>query len=314
MVNRMRNKGIELLRVLLMLGICGIHVAAFMGGAWKYLGKTLWPCVVAFVFISGYYGVKFSVKKVVRLCGMGLWCAIVAAGLTFAFLRGGGTWYEFYRTAFSNYKSFWFLHAYVFMMFFAPIIDAAFTKETALKLGLPILFLVFGWSFAYSFNAARQFVVGMPGFGAQSGLTLVGIYVFARMFRLLEWERCLSSKKAIAILVLALPLTAIRFGIYDSPIALLVAMALFVLASRARIENESVCAVVAFVTPSLFSIYLLHVNSFGWSVLPQWIKEFMQVRTPSFVVFVGMVFGVFIAGLMIDLIRRMVIKLCSLTR
>lgn len=85
----MRNQSVELLRVLLMLGICGIHVAAFMGGGWKYLDKTLWPCVVAFVFISGYYGVKFSVKKVVRLCGMGVWCAIVAAGLTFAFLRGG---------------------------------------------------------------------------------------------------------------------------------------------------------------------------------------------------------------------------------
>lgn len=84
-----RDYGIEFLRLLLMVGIGAIHTAAFMGGNWGYLGKTLGPCVVAFVFISGYYGVKFSAKKLVRLCGMGVWCAIVAAGLTFAFLRGG---------------------------------------------------------------------------------------------------------------------------------------------------------------------------------------------------------------------------------
>lgn len=303
-----RNLSIELFRCLLMVSIGAIHVAGFMGGNWRYLSRMSLPCVVAFVFISGYYGVRFSAKKLAVLCGTGAWCALVAALLSIVtFHTGGGG----YKLAFSNYKCYWFLHAYTFMMFFAPIIDAALTRENALKLGAPILFLVFGWSFAYSFNAARSFVVGLDGSGQMSGLTLLGIYVFARIFRLLEWESKISSKLALGVIVLTLPLTAVRFGAYDSPIALIVAMVLFVLALRIRIENHLIEQVVGFVTPSLFSIYLLQVNGFAWTAFPKviaWVREWSPC---DIFVFVGLTIAVFLFGLSLDMIRRGVLALCE---
>lgn len=195
------------------------------------------------------------------------------------------------------------------MMFFAPIIDAAFTKETALKLGLPILFLVFGWSFAYSFNVARQFVVGLDGFGEMSGVTLVGIYVFSRMFRLLDWQRYVSNKLAGLILLLTLPLTAIRFGAYDSPVALVVAMSMFVLASRIKLAEGKLTRIIQFLTPSLFAIYLLQVNSFAWPMFPKTIAAVRATGCPDILLFIGLTIVVFLFGLSIDLVRRGIVWL-----
>lgn len=193
-------------------------------------------------------------------------------------------------------------------MFFAPIIDAALTRENALKLGAPILFLVFGWSFAYSFNATRSLVVGLEGFGAMSGLTLVGIYVFARVFRLLEWEKRISTRVAVGVLIATLPLTAIRFGTYDSPVVLVVAAALFTIASRWRIGDGFVAKVVAFLTPSLFAIYILQVNSFAWQVYPIIVKSAISFGIPQIVLFPLMTFGLFVTCLITDLIRRVIVR------
>ena len=294
-----RHTGIEILRIALMLGICGIHVASFMGGYYKNVSRILWPCVVGFVFISGYYGVKFSIWKIVRFCTLGMWCAFLAALANSVFYGG-----DIVERFFEDYKCFWFLHAYIFMMFFAPLINAALTPENALRLGLPILFLVFGWSFAYSFSALRSFVVGLPGFGAQTGLTLVGIYVAARMFHLLECEGRISTFIAICTIVLTAPLTAIRFGTYDSPIALLVAVCLFVLAFRVGIISDRFVHIVLFITPSLFSIYLLQVNGFAWKAFPWGIKRLTDIGVPTYLTFPLLTIGVFLLGLMIDLVRR----------
>ena len=194
------------------------------------------------------------------------------------------------------------------MMFFAPIIDVALTRENALKLGAPILFLVFGWSFAYSFNAARSFVVGLNGFGEMSGLTLVGIYVFARIFRLREWEKKISTSLAIGVVILTLPLTAIRFGAYDSPVALIVAMMMFVLALRVRVENQLVARVIGLLTPSLFPIYLLQVNCFAWPIFPKAIAWTRGWIPCDICVFVILTIVVFMFGLIFDLPRRLVLR------
>lgn len=67
-----RNPAIELFRILAMFGICMIHVS----GQGPY--RSVWPtnlccaAVPAFIFISGYFGVRFSVSKLLRLYGFSL--------------------------------------------------------------------------------------------------------------------------------------------------------------------------------------------------------------------------------------------------
>lgn len=299
-----RHYGVELLRCFLMLGICAIHIAGRMGGVWVYVSKALLPCVVAFVFISGYYGIGFSARKILRFCVLGIWCAGLAAmGTKYVFLAPENR-VDIYQLAFENYKYFWFLHSYVFLMFFAPIVNAALTRENALRLGAPILFLVFGWSFAYSFSVMRKYVVGLEGFGEMSGLTMLGIYVFARMVRLLDWERYVSGRVALVILICTLPFTAVRFGAYDSPVALIVGMALFELGSRMQVRNDGVVRAIKLLTPSLFAIYLLHVNSFGWRGMAWLVRTLRDGALPEPAVFLMGTIIVFVACFVVDLIRR----------
>ena len=68
-----RNPAVEMFRVVLTFGIvllhaitkCGHHASAVT----NYGAYFLYCCVVGFVFISGYYGMKMSAMKLAKLWG-----------------------------------------------------------------------------------------------------------------------------------------------------------------------------------------------------------------------------------------------------
>ena len=86
----MRDGNVELFRVLLTFGIVWLHSIGFgMPGKEEWLRSMLLPCVVGFVFISGWYGVRFSFKKIVRLYGV-VGYAILIGSLVRCLWQGGG--------------------------------------------------------------------------------------------------------------------------------------------------------------------------------------------------------------------------------
>lgn len=87
----MRNASIELLRLLLMLGICALHASC--QGKFSTRGfptNILQVCVPCFVFISGYYGIRFSWKKVVNLYFIAMMATLIAPMAGVWWLREGG--------------------------------------------------------------------------------------------------------------------------------------------------------------------------------------------------------------------------------
>ena len=78
----MRNSAIELLRILMMLGIVACHVIG-QGGHDNHMGfDRIGGCgVVGFMFISGYFGMKCSLRRALKLLGTALYCNFVVAGL-----------------------------------------------------------------------------------------------------------------------------------------------------------------------------------------------------------------------------------------
>lgn len=120
----MRNPSIELYRIGLMFGICLLHSISF--GTYKcvWASNILCSCVVGFVFISGWFGVKFSWRKLAKLYGIGLYAALVFGLLSWligdvdtfcgALMLG---WHKLIH-------GIWFLHAYAFMIMLSPAINA----------------------------------------------------------------------------------------------------------------------------------------------------------------------------------------------
>ena len=159
-----RNVNVEVFRVALTFGICLLHTIVFGGYAAPWMQNILSSCVVGFVFISGWFGVKFSWRKLVKLYGIGLYCSFVFAILFVAF---GSCEVDLLRVgmvAFRRLRTNWFLNAYVVMMILAPFINAVtkdlpmLTKDTWRQylVLLPFLAMVWVWGFGRTLPYGAQ--------------------------------------------------------------------------------------------------------------------------------------------------------------
>lgn len=250
-----RNSAIELLRILMMFGICLLHSCETGKNSLLWPKNLMCSCVVGFVFISGYFGVRFSLSKVLRLEGVALvWCALVP------FI--GGEAYEIcFRECWSDSK--WFLHAYVILLCMAPMLEQIFEKtslRTYMSMTLPYLMVVFLWGFMVNLNCLKGVLPTSPGLISHSVMTMLGIYIVGRIYRLCNVERYFRGWRTLLIAVIcALVLSGIgTYSIpYNNPLHLLFVAAVFGMVKEVRLPKWA-SWIVLLVAPSMFSVYILH--------------------------------------------------------
>ena len=179
-----RDPGIELYRICLMFGICLLHCVC--QGKWR----GIWPsqllsfCVPGFVFVSGYFGIRFSFSKVIRLYSIPLYACIIAP--LCGGVIGNGYWREVVRVWDAD-KGFWFVHAYVLLMVFAPALNVLFEKtytREQIRIVLPILIAVMGVGVLRNYNHLQWIVPSPAGLQPGSVLTFIAIYCVARIVRI----------------------------------------------------------------------------------------------------------------------------------
>ena len=239
-----RNASIELFRLLLMFGICLLHSAIDPGYARVWFINVTCFCVTAFAFISGYYGISFRPSKIVRLVGTGVICALICG-------RG-----NIFR-AWGIYGEYWFLHAYVLMMCIAPLVDGAISRKSAIAVGMPLLVAVFVWGDLPSLPFFSKLNIPVtPGLEAFSGLTLLGAYVAARIYRLYGLER-MSCRWMMVIVPILVFFAAFGMNEYNNIVSLFLSAMLFTAFDKIRLPVW-MSRVVLNLSPSVFAIYLLH--------------------------------------------------------
>lgn len=285
-----RSPNIELLRCALMFLIVlhhccllGVFKNAIIGG----MSVSTHFAVDAFVFITGWYGVRLSLRKVVGLLGMGLF-AFCALGL-FSLFCGQG-WQ-------ASFSLGWFGNSYLALLFVSPLLNAGIDAlrredERALRRA---------W-FAY---AVFMFLSWLPigscvdlkvaGWFGHSFNTMVFVYVTGRVLSVCEWTRTIRIRGLILAAVglqgvnLAWGLCRVSWpessffrvsGDYDAPFLIALAICVFLIFLRLPLER---CVVVSRATcavaPSMFVVYLLH--SGVPSPLPkQWIGNLEHVILP----------------------------------
>ena len=73
-----RNVGIELFRILMMLGIVAVHVCGHSDFVSVRLRNLATTCIVGFVMISGYFGIRFAPSKLIRLYALAIgYCFLI---------------------------------------------------------------------------------------------------------------------------------------------------------------------------------------------------------------------------------------------
>ena len=307
----MRDSRIELYRCLLTWGIVFLHVVGFYAaGAMRLSSAFVW-CVPGFVFITGYFGNKFTWKKVLKIYGVALWCYPVTIAIRN--LVVGGSWAPlvFAHDAYEAFLGNWFIHAYVGLMMLAPIIDGALAKVWESKRLrdaapiLPFLIFVFGWSFLSSFNCAQAVVPKAP---SCSVLTLLGTYAVARVFRFCEIEERMNIGHAAALFVAGLGLSLLKIGGFNSVVAIMITIGTFVLIRHVRISDR-VGKVILWAAPSMFSVFLLHATPWCLQLLKGWVNRLVAQGIPLYLSLVVVTTAVFVIGFLLDLPRRWIVRL-----
>ena len=142
-----RNPAIELYRIFMMFCICYLHT--FCQGPYQNIWQSslLSFAVPGFMLISGWFGIRFSVSKVVRLISVAVFVSLVVPLIG----QGGGYWKEVLRIWHPNGGS-WFLWSYLIVMALACLIEPFFEQcmndrnvATLLSRTMPLIMVVFGW-------------------------------------------------------------------------------------------------------------------------------------------------------------------------
>lgn len=226
-----RNMSVELYRALMMLGICMIH--GFGVGmprtvpAMRVIQSLLLFCVCGFVFLSGYYGIRFKLIKIIRLYGLGLFGAIVSS-VGYALWGDGSFGSAWHHFAFT-FKDYWFLNAYAILMLMAPALNLALASCRKPEVWLALILLIVGTvgcSFVAQLPLMRSYFPASPGLHDYSGFMFMGIYVFAGLWREYDLGRFITARW----LFVTVPLMAIyplSLGGYSSPFSILTAAILF---------------------------------------------------------------------------------------
>lgn len=284
-----RNYGIDLLRILSMLGVVILHTTGHGGIlgiaqspstfslVW-FLRTLAFPAVDCFVLISGFVGFRGE-KIFPRLKGFLVLMATVVC-YSFAFyalytlLRPETfTLQELFLNLFPTYGNrYWFFTAYFGMFLLSPFLNLLVHKAD-LKQALLFL-LVLGL-----FSVLSLFRDNFSLMGGYSVLWFLLLYLAGAVIKKFRLNTVLSKKRCLQVGILAFAVTwlskvLLHFSAvpllqthsdvlvsYISPTVVLMAMVWLILLSNAEFSRRS-CTAISFLAGSAFSVYLIHDNSY----------------------------------------------------
>lgn len=264
------------------------------------------PCVVGFVFITGWFGIRSGGIKSLKLVFTSAICAVMSIGLKVVTSgwHGFGTFVGDFLHSFVT--GYWFLWAYVALMLLSPILNAALEgerKDVNARV-IPIFLLIFGWAFLTHIPGVKALVPHTAGVTSLSCLMMAAVYLAARLMRLREYDRYLQGWKFWSIVLVSLVMCAAGFSHNDSPFALIVAVGLFQFIRKLRLP-EWFGRIVLWIAPSMFAVYILHqtYRGFGFVGYGMHVSERIGVPSTYLQTFIAAVV-VFVSCVAIDGMRR----------
>lgn len=308
-----RDASIELYRCLCMFAVVLLHMLDQGGYAEGHRGldNLMSPGVVGFIFISGWFGIRFKWSGVLKLLGIGFACWLTLAVLNRDFTSSfgiGGYW--------------WFLWMYLALMALAPLVEPFVNEINGWgqnRKVMPFLLVIFGWSYlATKVPCFKEWVPSVDGFSPFGVLTFLGVYVAARVVSRVEVEKWRTWWLVCAAVLSGAACWA-GFCHYNSPFALIFAGSVFLIVKRmgacfnAETQKVLLCLrrLVMWLGPSMFSVYLLHTNDAGFELLREAENRMMEQGWNYYAMAFALASAIFVGCIVLDLPRRGVVKLLT---
>lgn len=305
------------MRLVFMFMICLVHAVGCQDARWRcWLTNLSFAGVLGFVLISGFHGIRFSWKKVLKIEGVGLGCALTVISVAAIYDPAVFSLSTFAHEVLRLFKGYWFVHAYVVMMALAGISNV----EKIERRVIPIVVMVFVWSFCAHVPGVQKYFPKTSGLEPFSGITLFAVYLVGRLYQLQDWDRKLKTGRVIlGTLFCGLMVASVVWPTtewigsaarYNSPFLLGFAIGLFWLLRRIPLAaSPIVLRLLAFITPSVFSVYLIHCNDYGKSVFV-WLESCLaSCGITSYPAYILLAVVAFFGGVILDLPRRLIVRL-----
>ncbi|MCM1068099.1 MAG: acyltransferase [Muribaculaceae bacterium] len=317
-----RQSGMELLRIVSMLMVLGVHIdGASLGlpdpeGDWGALSaRDVWQlafeslCIIGvncFTLISGYFGIRLSARGVVALLfecvfySVGLYTLGMIVKPSACTLTG---WFESWLVL--SHTDLWYVPAYFGLMLLSPFINAGLDRltprATAWIVGAIVAFNVWsGWVWQGSFNPSGYTV-----------MQLVMVYIIGSCIRRYADVAMLRRRRgAVAVAYLASvgavfvsAVYASRAFAYNSPFVLLESVLFFVLFVPMTFHSRTVNRLAG----GAFAVYLIHKTPLVWGgvmkpgVAALWHNTSLGVFALSAVL---LALGIYVAAAAVDVLRQ----------
>ena len=248
LIEMKRDYNIEFFRCLCMFGVVCIHAFSCS----KHVSHGLWalscPSLIGFVMMSAWFGIHFRPAKMIRILATTFFCALIAT------MMSGGNYLVVL-------KSYWYVWAYLFLMFFSPIVDGFIQKCTD-QGELVMIFIIFGgmlWGWCFiSTTIFPQYIPAISGFGDSSALVLLLNYIVIRTMIRLGWIDRISTCGWMLLIIFIVSgfLVFIGFRQMHSIFAFTFVLSAFLLIKYVKLPMRRALELLS---PSFFSIYLLHL-------------------------------------------------------
>ena len=278
--SKTRNSSIELLRILLMTMIVMHHVVssvialAFSSHSWACFDVFLHTAVVVFVLISGYFGIRFSWKRLFSLVLQVIFYSILLF-VVVGIIKGSWDGWFFAFLPFSN-NYYWFvtvyLQLYLVSFFLNKLFDYCSEREFLMLLGV-MAFFVFYLGFLRKNeicddgkNLVNFIFLYQVGYGIRS---------FNTKFVVIKTPIFVSLIVMIAIIVLCFFIpdnhnlfihSVVFLYKYNSPFLILLSVILLLVFLNIKMQSK----MINYLASSSFSIYLIHEHPL--------FREFAYVR------------------------------------
>lgn len=320
-----RESNIELLRIVLMIMIIVHHIIVHGYALEKnikdfsHTSKTVYPAlfinsfvivgVNTFIFISGYFGIKFKLRNLISIIFQAFFYSICIS-LVFIFTSStkiGLVDFVKYILPISG-NVWWYLGVYLGLYFISPFLN----KGVEFIENRQLVFLLLGLLYLDSFSGFIFRTVSGDGFTVFHFIT---IYLLARLFHKFNLKINTPIRYFIGLALLLFGSTLILLAIdkpqfiwrlfsYNNPLLILSAIMLFYSFKEMKIQSST----INLVSSAVFGIYLIHEHPLIRGIIVYFLNR-IQEKDSVFLLILNIciiVIIIFSIGASIELIRKYV--------
>lgn len=350
-ITKVRDSGIELLRIILMLQVIYLHISFYgkystvninMGGIHElvcWLQETLSRCpVYVYILISGYFSVtsKATMKtiwpKAKKIYSSAIFYSLVITFLLLVTGLANVSASNIIKSFFPlTSRTWYFISVYLLVLVLSPVVNTALTRlsKEDYKILLVVLFFLFSlWQFAANYEPINKVISVNSVIEATKGRGLYGflfMYIIGGYIRLHvkhaekpQWKYlALYFGFAILDVVLVYAVRGVPILEYyskivnsnNAPIAIIQGVCLFMFFRSVHFKSKFINKIAS----HNLGVYMIHehwlMRKVIWNKLFVVTKKAAFYKSPIFLVKIyGIIFTIYIAGILIDMCRDFIFK------